>query len=406
MIYIIEKMIYDAGHEVFNTGMLKVIDKAFQGRKIFYGDKKHIQIIKPHFNNADNIQFKESKVINASKKKAIFSKLLSLIKKAIIDTSLYLDVFRKSKRDKDSRVIITHIHPFSLIFFKLIKSFFPGQMSFLVLHGEVDSVFQLDDFGKPNSFVGKIYKWAFAKKQNLMYYITLSAHGREMLIEDNYLMPDEVISINHPYDYKTDLSKKIVPPSSAKIATVGYVGSLTKKKSGLAFNDLIRILANRKVVRLQLKVIGTVESSILSQLSESIFLSKNDLSSTLMARDIYERKIVEIDYALFLFSPEEYTVRVSGSFYDAVAFLKPIIALRCGFLEKVFDEAGDIGFLCDTVEEVAKKISQVGDEVGNDSYLIQVKNMKNYRDKMSIDSISEELKTALNYINPRQSSNK
>ena len=75
--------------------------------------------------------------------------------------------------------------------------------------------------------------------------------------------------------------------------------------------------------------------------------------------------IATLHYAVFPYVAAEYELVASAAFLDALAALKPVIALRTSYFSAQFDRMGDIGYLCDTESEiiaVTKKLAQCRDE--------------------------------------------
>lgn len=77
------------------------------------------------------------------------------------------------------------------------------------------------------------------------------------------------------------------------------------------------------------------------------------------------RLIARVHYAVFPYVATEYELVASAAFLDALAALKPVVALRNSYFAAQFERMGDIGYLCDTESEiiaVVKKLAQGHDE--------------------------------------------
>jgi glycosyltransferase involved in cell wall biosynthesis len=84
-----------------------------------------------------------------------------------------------------------------------------------------------------------------------------------------------------------------------------------------------------------------------------------------------------MDVCVFLYPSDSYLFTASGALLEALAHLKPVVALHNPYFDYVFDKIGDIGYLCDTVDEMAaiiKEIVFIGDI---ERYNIQRKNIMN-----------------------------
>ncbi len=78
-----------------------------------------------------------------------------------------------------------------------------------------------------------------------------------------------------------------------------------------------------------------------------------------LPRDVFERGIQGVDYALFLSPPGSYRFLVSGAVMDAISLQRPIIALRNPFIEHCFERLGDIGYLLDSLEEIEELLKRL-----------------------------------------------
>ena len=78
----------------------------------------------------------------------------------------------------------------------------------------------------------------------------------------------------------------------------------------------------------------------------------------LIPKDDFEKLVVKAHFIL-MFYGQEYDLKTSGVFFDAINFLKPIIALRCNLTEYYFNKFGDIGYLFETLEDMKKRSSEI-----------------------------------------------
>jgi hypothetical protein len=92
-------------------------------------------------------------------------------------------------------------------------------------------------------------------------------------------------------------------------------------------------------------------------------------SETTLPYDEYCRRAASVDYAVWAGDPAEYQLTASASVVDAVAFGKPVIALRNPFTEWLFETFGTVGCLCaDTSGMVDAVVSRAAQGLA-DEYL-------------------------------------
>ena len=76
------------------------------------------------------------------------------------------------------------------------------------------------------------------------------------------------------------------------------------------------------------------------------------LSSEPLSVEEFSRRIGEIDYAIFPYSALRYAYTASGAILDAFGHLKPCIMLRTPVFEDLLRRMGNIGYICDSYNEL------------------------------------------------------
>ena len=98
---------------------------------------------------------------------------------------------------------------------------------------------------------------------------------------------------------------------------------------------------------------------------------RRDFPDSPLTQEEYAQRAREVTYAVSVTDPNVYRVGASTSFLDALSSIKPGIYLRNAYLDECFRSMGDIGYLCDTVEEVKARIVSVLAEFPRSRYLQQ-----------------------------------
>jgi hypothetical protein len=94
-----------------------------------------------------------------------------------------------------------------------------------------------------------------------------------------------------------------------------------------------------------------------------------------LSPDEYARRAQQVTYALSVTDPRVYRFGASTSFLDALSSVKPGIYLRNPYLEHCFAAMGDIGYLCNTLEDVRACIRSVLMQFPSARYVQQCKNI-------------------------------
>ena len=98
-----------------------------------------------------------------------------------------------------------------------------------------------------------------------------------------------------------------------------------------------------------------------------------------LPRAEFEALARQITYVVWTADPKHYRLVASATFLDALAFLKPGIYLRNAYVEHYFQRMGDIGYLCDSYEEMVQTVRRVMSAFPRERYLRQVANIRKGR---------------------------
>lgn len=80
-------------------------------------------------------------------------------------------------------------------------------------------------------------------------------------------------------------------------------------------------------------------------------------TSEFLSRAELAARIGRLDYALFLYPPEEYELTASGSILEAINYEKPILSLRNDYFGYLFEKFGAFGVLFNSVDEMIAALS-------------------------------------------------
>lgn len=105
----------------------------------------------------------------------------------------------------------------------------------------------------------------------------------------------------------------------------------------------------------------------------------------------YALRANEVTYAVSVTDAYVYRVGASTSFLDALSSVKPGIYLRNPYLEESFHRMGDIGYLCDSLDEIRERMRSVMKEFPVSRYAEQYRNISAMRHIFEPASISIRL---------------
>ena len=99
------------------------------------------------------------------------------------------------------------------------------------------------------------------------------------------------------------------------------------------------------------------------------------VSGTPLSPDEFQKRASSATYAVWLGNPKHYRLTASATFLDSLAYAKPGIYLRNQYIESYFDKMGDIGYLCDTYEDVVSTIRDIMNHFPVVRYNQQIENI-------------------------------
>ncbi|RVT91157.1 hypothetical protein [Sphingomonas crocodyli] len=131
---------------------------------------------------------------------------------------------------------------------------------------------------------------------------------------------------------------------SGRPIRIAFLGAATRRKNFHLFVDLVRRV-RAKSARYRFSLIG-FQMEDFSDAADVV-----DLPAAPLDRAAYIAALREVDYVLLpLAAP--YELSASGTLLDCVTTARPIMALNLPAARAIADETGDIGFICDTMEEM------------------------------------------------------
>jgi hypothetical protein len=224
-----------------------------------------------------------------------------------------------------------------------------------------------------------------------LQYLLFGELNKDELVKIIPKIKDYVQSINLPYFFNDQLEPAADAGSTIRFGSFGEWHS--KKGTDLFFKLAtdVRQKTNKKKSRFTL--IGRIsDPEIRKTIDAEVIVPSPDKPLT---RDKFDEYSSNIDYAVFCFSPESFKLSVSGSFYDALSFVKPIIALKTPFFKYYFDNFGDIGYLCDDYTEMMALTVSLINSRQTKRYSEQCHNILRARDSLGVAGLSVKMKEIL-----------
>ena len=151
---------------------------------------------------------------------------------------------------------------------------------------------------------------------------------------------------------ETEVSDRPHRPDPGRIR-IAFLGSAKRAKKGFAdFATMTRDLAARDR-RYEFSLIGGLQETFPAE-----DLAHIDIPGGFLDRAEFRERLHAVDYICLPLRDDTYTLTVSGAILDAIAALKPLIALPTPAIRALF-RTSPAGFLCDDLRAMADAMRDV-----------------------------------------------
>jgi|GEM_PF-3144987 len=373
-IVVVDTVIKGYNHVTINKGLLEILCHA-GNRLTLVSDEIHGQVICE--NLPCTVQKRPIKIIGP--RGGIINKANDWYLKLKEEFHFFQSLpYQQAIQDADL-VIFTTITPVNLFLHAGILNSLANSKKVVVgLHGEIEVLFK----SRP-TFREKLFRYFYKsalKKTPQVKFLLWSPFIEQNMLNAGYLKREQAFSAFHPLSEVRNEEVGLELPSHGKTFVFSHLGVASYRKNADKLFELSTIIDLKKSPdhHISIRNIGKVEAKMQSKVNPLVnILSMNN---EVLTQKRYAHEIGQTHYVLSFISGEEYVNRISGSILDAVQYYRPIIALRHSFIEDIFDKAGDIGFLCDSLESMSELILRIVnyDEQLISRYTSQVKNLKAY----------------------------
>jgi len=169
-------------------------------------------------------------------------------------------------------------------------------------------------------------------------------------------------SIEHPYVFDKNSLKRHREINSQ--LNVGTLGVFNEYKGGRSILELAKILKFKGIDNVNISVTGKIDFDISLLREAGIDLPSNDGESMVSIVELKNR-INQLDFILYFYPKDTYKLTASGALFEAINRKRPIIAIRNEYFEYIFNKYGSIGYLVDTLDEMADIIYRISTGIEN-----------------------------------------
>jgi hypothetical protein len=376
MIIIFEPQCRGFEHEQFNAGFLYGYSLAYSNDKIvFFAEKNHIDCVKNVFTSANlslkKIQFVDIEIpaINSLAKFRVIFAYYRMLKKLLC----------YAYENRCNRIVFLSIFAFNLIPLKILLQFKNNNLFqvHMVMHGTLEfvkkknglipTIFITNAINRLKKYVGLSYEKVnptnkyfyeilfkkslyFLNNKNITYYVFRDDSLRKLT---NYLPKIDSCfkSIDLPYIFKGLSWKNEIKPSNRKVfATIGNRDVSVVKEVVRKLNSDISI----SVSNYEIRVIGSGNIIRQDDLETIKYIGRGQR----LTRVEIEEQLKDVQYILFFYDSDSYELTTSGSFFDAIAYVKPLIFLKNHCFDYYYQDY-KFGYRCEDVNGMIASIKDI-----------------------------------------------
>ncbi len=365
-IWLAEPQCRELEHVSFNAALITAVVTGYPDASIvFVGDAAHVTHVRALLQDhgavaLDRVEWREQRVVDRqSTGWPRLAREYPQLRRTLHD----------ARQWRADLVILASVTNTGILALKLLCRRWPRSTPVLsILHGMINRIV--------GSWPRKPWNWPLNLRVLLrlpqpeaLWYVLL---GESLLRELAAVHPglvDNFVTFNLPHIAPAHAATATVTarPSPIRFGHLG-VGNLTKgfgvfariaqECSGAGFDAQFVLVGYLSTFR------DNTDFSCVSEVSEEP-----------VRVDLYEAKAYSLTYAVNASIPGDYRFAGSSSFLEALFYGKPGIYLRSPFISECFNAMGDIGYLCNTPEEMIETIRGLIADFPLERYRRQVDNI-------------------------------
>jgi hypothetical protein len=394
MIVICEPFFRGFGHAQFNAALVGSIAEAFPEKGlIFCAEREHLKHVKKVVDaRVTRVRFIEVELPDSAPPEEQRGRRLPFAA-SLEQLALYRRIFRLADKNRASQLVFcTAAHWNDLVSIKVMLRRFPQISCLVVLHDLQNKISTPQPKRLTPQFLSYRY-WLLAGNTSKIHYLL---PGPPPLMEqglENYLprLHNCISPIDVPYVFADSASSQ---PFKEDVIHFGFYGHASLRKGADIFFKLAdEVSSVRTKYRPIFVLIGDIRDEQLKEMRHTSV--KIPSLNAPLPQEEYNKYGNRIDYALFFHLASAYELNGTAAMLDAFSYLKPIIALKTPLSEYYFNKMGDVGYLCQSYNDVKSIVLEVLETKPMGRYRVQQDNMLAKRGQFAPAGIAPELRVLL-----------
>lgn len=352
-------------------------------RIVFRAEAKHIAALKKSLPESEysNLEFLSyNKYYNEKKYNwglRIIGECIQIIK-----------TLRKGKSLGNELYIWTCLFPTGHFFLNLLLLFQRDKKHLIILHGELEYL-KTKNKRATEILFGIILRVGLYLSNSKTKYIVLGGNIKNSL---KIMLSERILkktySILHPYNYYVEGDLNSLNNNEGLI--IGAIGTQMLSKN----SNFIYLLANHFIDEVIQK---NVTFRTIGKLLPELYQFETDLveklySDSFVSQKQFEFEISKLDFIVFFYDNRAYQLCASGAVFEAIRMNVPIISIKNDFFQWLFENYGDMGFLCDNLEDIELVIDKLKNGDYDERIQIFKVNMTQFKIKNDLNTLALRLK--------------
>lgn len=377
MIVLCEPVCWGWEHVPINSALVEIVCRAFPSTEIvFYGEASHIAHLQSelHTTVAGAIVWKP---VTLPGRRAPFRR------RWFHDVALAVRLLNRLGDESEGLLLLCGATPVMVLAVKVLMRLQPRRRKRvqIVCHGWLSS---LRGWRSRNPFI-RLVGWRSALTRGndpCIQFVVLEEPIRDAVAAEFPDLAPYLAVLHHPIPSGAPSGPNVEMHAPFRF---GFLGLASDAKGFPAFLEMASTLRKQLSDRVEFHAIGTLPPGSIAPPMEALTIkAARDKSS----RADFSLAIQQLHYVCLPYDGSHYELSASGVLMDAIAFGKPVLAAGIPLVRDLFDQFGDIGFLCTDTRAFCATIVDIVTRADAAHYRAQVHALRAIRDSRTPEALA------------------
>lgn len=374
-------------HFQVNSCFIEMVSNAYPSKEVvFIAEQNHVKAVKLNlqFSDIPNLEYLPYEGFYDEKKIKWRSRIIG-------ECRQILKIFKVGALHKNQTFIWTCLFPTGHLFLNILLLFKRNTKHIIILHGELEFL-KIKGKRKSEILLGLILKLAFFLSSKQTKYIVLGDNIRKSLKD---LLTERILkriySILHPYNYF--MAEHLSNLSNIEKLKIGAIGTqMFSKNSNYIYSladyfkeDIIQKKIKFLTIGKVLPELNYLETELVTKLHSDSFVSQKE----------FEYEISKLNFIIFFYDNSAYKLCASGAIFEAIRLGIPIISIKNDYFQWLFNTYGEMGFLCDNLEDIKLVINDLKIGGCKERLISFKKNIIQFKIQNDLENLTLNLKTII-----------